>query len=153
MQINQGYMGDARFWVNDPEPTTRVWVNGTFDVLHAGHIHLFQHAKWVTNLGEVFVRVGIDNDERVAQRKGPNRPINTLPNRVSMLRAIRYIDDVVVFGSDDELRDKIREFNPHIMVIGDDYPEGTIIGEEFIPRIIRVPKFGGLSTTKIVNRG
>lgn len=135
------------------EPTTRVWLNGTFDVLHYGHIHLFQHAKFVSQMGDVHVCVGVDNDARVAQRKGANRPINTLSHRVGMLRAIRYIDNVVTFGTDDELRAQIRAYNPHIMVIGDDYPEGTIIGEELIPRIIRVPKFGGLSTTKIINHG
>jgi len=144
-------MSDARFWAIDPEPTTRVWLNGTFDVLHAGHIHLFQHARNISP--NTHVRVGVDSDERVAQRKGNGRPINSLHNRISMLHSIRYIDEVVVFGSDDELRAKIRAYNPHIMVIGDDYPEGTIIGEELISRIIRVPKYGGLSTTKIINHG
>ena len=133
------------------EPTTRVWLNGTFDVLHAGHIHLFQHARNIAS--NAHVCVGVDSDERVAQRKGNGRPINNLSNRISMLHAIRYIDEVVVFGSDDELRAKIRAYNPHIMVIGDDYEISNIIGAEFIPRIIRIPKYGGLSTTKIVNGG
>jgi len=151
MLPNNRDMSDARFWAIDPEPTTRVWLNGTFDVLHAGHIHLFQHARNIAS--NTHVRVGVDSDERVAQRKGNGRPINSLHNRISMLHSIRYIDEVVVFGSDDELRAKIRAYNPHIMVIGDDYPEGTIIGEELISRIIRVPKYGGLSTTKIINHG
>jgi len=133
------------------EPTTRVWLNGTFDVLHAGHIHLFQHARNIAS--NTHVCVGVDSDERVAQRKGNGRPINNLSNRISMLHAIRYIDEVVVFGSDDELRAKIRAYNPHIMVIGDDYEISNIIGAEFIPHIIRIPKYGGLSTTKIVNGG
>ena len=47
------------------EPTTRVWLNGTFDVLHYGHIHLFQTAR---NLyPNTIVRVGLDTDERIRQ--------------------------------------------------------------------------------------
>jgi len=84
------------------EPTTRVWLNGTFDVLHAGHIHLFQHAK---NLyPNTIVCVGLDTDERIRQMKGSNRPINPLHDRINFLHAIRYIDKVVTFGIDDEFR-------------------------------------------------
>ena len=133
------------------EPTTRVWLNGTFDVLHYGHIHLFQHAK---NLyPNTIVRVGLDTDERIRQMKGSTRPINTLSHRTKFLQSIRYIDEVVTFATDDELREQIRVFNPHIMVIGDDYRERTIIGEEYIPRVVYVERYGGLSSTKIINGG
>lgn len=131
------------------EPTTRVWLNGTFDVLHYGHIHLFQHAK---NLyPNTIVRVGLDTDERIRQMKGSTRPINTLSLRTKFLQSIRYIDEVVTFATDDELCEQIRVFNPHIMVIGDDYRERTIIGEEYIPRVVYVERYGGLSSTKIIN--
>ena len=131
------------------EPTTRVWLNGTFDVLHYGHIHLFQHAKKL--YPNTIVRVGLDADERVRQMKGVNRPINHLHLRIETLKAIRYVDEVVIFGSDDELREQIRAFNPHIMVIGEDYRDRTIIGEEYIPRVVYVERYGGLSSTKILN--
>lgn len=132
------------------EPTVRVWLNGTFDVLHAGHIHLFQHAK--TLYPHSYVRVGVDTDERVGRLKGDNRPINTLHNRMKVLKSIRYIDEVVSFNSDNELRAEIALYNPHIMCIGDDYQGRTIIGEEFIPRVIYVERYDGLSTSGIVNR-
>ena len=133
------------------EPTTRVWLNGTFDVLHAGHIHLFQHAK---NLyPNTIVCVGLDTDERIRQMKGSNRPINSLHDRINFLRAIRYIDKVVTFGTDDELLAQIAAFKPHIMVIGDDYRDRTIIGEEHVGRVVYVERYGGLSSTKIINGG
>ena len=139
----------SRNGVVGTEPTTRVWLNGTFDVLHAGHIHLFQHAK---NLyPNTIVCVGLDTDERIRQMKGSNRPINPLHDRINFLHAIRYIDKVVTFGTDDELRAQIAAFKPHIMVIGDDYRGRTIIGEEYIPRVEYVERYDGLSSTKIVN--
>jgi len=130
------------------EPTTRIWLNGTFDVLHAGHIHLFQHARNFTP--NTHVCVGIDDDERVAQLKGDGRPINNLHNRIKMLASIVYIDEIVPFGSDDELRAQIRAYNPHIMVIGDDYRGRTIIGEEHVGRVEYVERYDDLSSTKIL---
>tara|TARA_R110000803_G_scaffold136620_1_gene203529 strand:- start:1453 stop:1875 length:423 start_codon:yes stop_codon:yes gene_type:complete len=137
------------------EPTTRVWINGTFDVVHLGHIKLFQLGKNQLEFphNKTNVRVGIDDDNRVQSMKGPNRPINPLSNRVEFLKSIRFIDDIVVFGSDDELCEKIREYSPHIMCIGEEYRNRTIIGEEYVGRVIYVDKFNDLSTTNIVNGG
>jgi D-beta-D-heptose 7-phosphate kinase/D-beta-D-heptose 1-phosphate adenosyltransferase len=61
----------------------RVWVNGTFDVLHRGHIELLEYAS---KFGKV--RVGIDTDERVKQLKGDSRPINRWSDREYLLKNI-----------------------------------------------------------------
>ena len=137
------------------EPTTRVWINGTFDVVHLGHIKLFQLGKNQLEFphNKTNVRVGIDDDSRVQSMKGPNRPINSLSNRIEFLKSIRFVDEVVTFSSDDELRAKIREYSPHIMCIGEEYRGCTIVGEEFVQRVIYVEKYDDLSTTKIINGG
>tara|TARA_Y100000389_G_scaffold172198_1_gene180467 strand:+ start:861 stop:1271 length:411 start_codon:yes stop_codon:yes gene_type:complete len=131
------------------EPTKRIWLNGTFDVLHLGHIKLFQHAK--QTYPNSIICVGVDTDDRIRQMKGPNRPINPLHYRVEFLKSIRYIDEVCTFATNDELRNKIADFSPDVMCIGDDYRHHTIIGEELIPRIEYVERFDNLSTTKILN--
>ncbi len=59
----------------------RVWVNGTFDVLHRGHIELLEFAS---SLG--LVKVGLDTDERVKQLKGESRPVNTLEDRMFFIQ-------------------------------------------------------------------
>ena len=130
------------------EPTKRIWLNGTFDVVHLGHIKLFQHAK--TLYPNSIVCVGVDTDDRVRQLKGPNRPLNPLPFRVEFLKAIRFIDQVVTFQTDSDLREEIALFNPDVMLIGDDYRHHTIIGEELIPRIEYVKRFDSLSTTSLI---
>ena len=131
------------------EPTTRVWLNGTFDVLHAGHIHLFQRAREMSS--NTTVCVGLDTDERIRQAKGNSRPVNSLKNRIKFLESIRYIDQVVTFGTDKELITHIRNFNPDVMVIGEDYLNKPIIGQEYIELIHYVPRYEGLSSTKILN--
>ena len=133
------------------EPTTRIWINGTFDVLHPGHIRLLQYAKEL--FPSSYVGVGVDTDDRVRQMKGPNRPLNPLPFRMDFLKELQSVDEVLSFSSDDDLREVIALFNPDVMLIGDDYRHHTIIGEELIPRIIYVRRFEGLSTTRIINGG
>ena len=123
-----------------------VWVNGSFDVLHMGHIKLFQRAR---QMGFPVV-VGIDTDERISELKGPLRPINSLKNRIYFLHSIKYIDEVVVFSTDEELEEAIHSRMPRYMFIGNDYRDKTIIGEEWIKEVIYVPRYGGLSSSAII---
>lgn len=126
----------------------RVWVNGSFDILHVGHIELLKYAN---SFGDVWV--GLDTDDRIKQLKGENRPYNSLHDRKIMMRAIKYVKVVLSFDSDDTLRSLIKRVKPDIMVIGDDYKDKPIIGAEFIPRIEYFKKIKGKSTTNIINYG
>ncbi len=123
----------------------KIWVNGTFDILHIGHIRLLEHAA---SLG--ILRVGIDTDERVREKKGNDRPFNCLKDRIDFMRSIKFVDSVVCFDSDDTLINRIKEWKPDIMVIGNDYKYHQIIGVEYIPKIEFFEKVEGLSTTKIL---
>ena len=126
----------------------RVWVNGSFDILHIGHLRLLEYAALFGS-----VRVGIDTDNRIKEKKGADRPYNTLEDRVEFLYGLKYVTDVVTFDSDIELIERIREYGPDMMVIGDDYNYDSIIGKEFIPEIKFFEKVPGKSTTKILNYG
>jgi rfaE bifunctional protein nucleotidyltransferase chain/domain len=123
----------------------KVWVNGTFDVMHVGHIKLLEQAS---KLGSV--RVGLDTDERIKSKKGPTRPVNTLEDRIEFMKSIRYVDSVVSFGSNKELEDRIKEWDADIMVIGDDYKYHEIIGAELVDRIFFFDKIEGKSTSNIL---
>jgi D-beta-D-heptose 7-phosphate kinase/D-beta-D-heptose 1-phosphate adenosyltransferase len=127
-----------------------VWINGTFDVLHMGHINLFIKARKLAG-PEGRVVVGIDSDERIRELKGPTRPVNNIFDRIGFLRAIRYIDGVVVFSSAEELEAHIKHFNPDILLIGDDYKDKPIIGSQYAKEIVYFPRYGGLSSSKIIS--
>jgi D-beta-D-heptose 7-phosphate kinase/D-beta-D-heptose 1-phosphate adenosyltransferase len=123
----------------------RVWVNGTFDVLHIGHVRLLEFAK---TFGEV--RVGVDTDQRVKERKGESRPYNSLDDRIDFLKSLKSVDSVVSFDSNDELCKRIQEWKPDLMVIGDDYDSNSIVGIEYISRVEFFRKIPGHSTSKIL---
>jgi D-beta-D-heptose 7-phosphate kinase/D-beta-D-heptose 1-phosphate adenosyltransferase len=128
-----------------------VWLNGTFDVLHAGHIKLFRHARKLAGpAGRVVV--GTDSDERIRELKGPTRPINNIFDRVDFLNAIKYIDCVVTFSSEDELEVRIKQFSPDILLIGNDYVDKPIVGAQYAKEIVYFPRYGGLSSSNIIGR-
>ena len=123
----------------------KVWVNGAFDVLHIGHIKLLEYAK---SLGSV--RVGLDTDSRIKMLKGENRPFNTLRDRVDFLHAIKHVNSVAVFDTEERLIDLIKLYEPDYMVIGSDYRDKRIIGREYVKEIVFFDRIADKSTTNIL---
>jgi rfaE bifunctional protein nucleotidyltransferase chain/domain len=124
---------------------TKVVVNGTFDILHLGHLKMLEFAR---SFKDSYVLVLIDQDERVKKLKGPARPVNTFEERKTMLESLKFVDKVKGFNSDSELEDLIQEYTPDIMVKGSDYKDKTIIGAEFCKEIRFYDYVNGYSTTE-----
>jgi D-beta-D-heptose 7-phosphate kinase / D-beta-D-heptose 1-phosphate adenosyltransferase len=124
----------------------KVWVNGCFDVLHHGHFKLLNYAA---ELGDYLV-VGIDTNLRVRELKGDSRPYHTEDERRYNLLSIKGVRKVVMFGTDADLEWHIKNEAPDIMVIGSDYKNKSIIGKEFIPKIVYFDRLNNFSTTNIL---
>ena len=127
----------------------KIVVNGTFDVIHPGHLALLNYAK---SLGD-FLIVAIDSDSRVSELKGPQRPINPQHERKLLLENLRAVDRVVIFNSSSELVDIIQQCA--IMVKGSDYRGKSIIGEANC-QVVYFDRINEYSSTKkiqdIINR-
>ena len=124
-----------------------IWTNGCFDVLHVGHIRMFEFAK---SLGDKLV-VGIDSDNRVKKSKGSNRPINSQNDRIEMLRSIKFVDDVVVFDSDYSLTEEISKSGASVIVVGSEYRERGVVGSH-LAEVAYFDRIGEFSTTGIIEK-
>ena len=126
----------------------KVWTNGCFDIIHRGHIELFRYAK---SLGEELV-VGIDSDKKIKEDKSKDRPINNLQDRIFMLQSIKYIDKVIPFDTTKELRDTVKWYRPNIMVIGSDWKDKEVIGDQFADKLVFFDRICDYSTSKIIGK-
>jgi len=122
----------------------KIIVNGTFDILHQGHIRMLNTAR---SLGD-YLLVCIDTDRRVKELKGENRPIVNQYDRKYHLEQLRSVDQVLMFDSQEELIEIIQIFKPDIMVKGSDYKGRSVIGETYVPEVIYYERLGEYSTTK-----
>jgi D-beta-D-heptose 7-phosphate kinase/D-beta-D-heptose 1-phosphate adenosyltransferase len=127
--------------------TMKIWLNGCFDVLHHGHFKLIQHAASFG--GELII--GIDSDERVKKLKGEGRPFHSESERSFNLRQIRGVDAVVVFDSDEKLRELLERYKPDKFFIGSDYIGKEIIGQEFVKQVVIFNRLDKFSTTDILS--
>jgi D-beta-D-heptose 7-phosphate kinase/D-beta-D-heptose 1-phosphate adenosyltransferase len=131
--------------------STIVFTNGVFDILHAGHVTYLQVAR---SFGDVLV-LGINADDSVRRLKGPQRPLNTLSDRMIVVDALRCVDYVISFAQDTPL-DLIRALQPDVLVKGGDYVRETVVGAEDVEswggRVEIVPLLEGRSTTNLITR-
>jgi len=128
----------------------RIYVDLVGDLFHAGHVELLRAAR---SLGDWLV-VGVLSDEVVAEYK--RRPIMTLEERVAVVRACRYVDEVVAAAPDVVTLEFLREHDISLVVHGDDLTEEAIAAVyadvDAAGMLRRVPRRAGLSTTELIRR-
>ena len=119
----------------------KVLVNGTFDIIHLGHLELLNYAK---SQGD-YLLVAIDVDSRVKQLKGSSRPINTQIERKILLENLKAVDEVRFFTTDEDLNNMIKECDK--LVKGSDYKGKYIVGSEFCKELIFFDRIEQYSST------
>lgn len=125
---------------------TTVIVNGTFDILHPGHIAMLNTAR---SLGDYLI-VCIDTDRRVKELKGDARPINDQYFRKVMLSNIKAVDVVELFDSQEDLIKLIKMYKPDIMVKGSDWKGKSVVAEQYVKEIFWYDRIDEYSSTKII---
>lgn len=128
-----------------------VFTNGTFDILHRGHVEYLARAR---KLGDVLV-VGLNTDASIRRIKGPRRPVNPLADRAAVLTALSSVDYVVPFSSDTPAR-LIALLLPDVLVKGADWKRGDIVGADLVRRhggtVRRIRLTPGRSTSTMIAR-
>ncbi|MFA5140392.1 MAG: adenylyltransferase/cytidyltransferase family protein [Elusimicrobiota bacterium] len=125
-----------------------VFTNGVFDILHPGHVHLLEKAR---GLGHALI-VGVNTDASARRLgKGPDRPVNTLKDRMRVLAALACVDAVAAFGEDtpEKLLSRLR---PDVLVKGADYRPDQVAGRRYAGRVVLISFKKGHSTTGLLKR-
>lgn len=123
-------------------------LNGSFDLLHAGHLQILYEASKVADT----LIVALNSDESIKQYKGPSRPIIALRYRMQMMTALSFVDYVTWFKETDPLQ-VLTAIKPNIHVNGSEYGEDCIEAElvkSFGGEIHIVSLVPGLSTSSII---
>jgi D-beta-D-heptose 7-phosphate kinase/D-beta-D-heptose 1-phosphate adenosyltransferase len=123
----------------------KIFVNGTFDILHRGHLEMLRYAR---SLGDELM-VCIDSDSRVRELKGESRPVNNQDDRKFMIDSLKWVDRCWIFSDEEELEKIIELYQPDIMVKGSDYNGKRIVGEQYCKEI-KFYDHTGHSTTRLI---
>lgn len=133
------------------EGRTVVFTNGTFDILHRGHVDYLTAAR---KLGDVLV-VGLNTDASIRRIKGDPRPVNRGRDRAAVLAGLAAVDYVCFFSGDTPLR-LITAVIPDVLVKGADWSVAAIVGREVVEghggRVRTVRLTPGRSTTGVIDR-
>ena len=98
---------------------------GAFDLMHAGHMLMFEDAKSVCDK----LIVAIQSDPSI-DRPYKNRPVQSFDERVIMVSGCRYVDEVLLYHTEDDLLKILKQVNPDVRILGSDYLNKTFTGQD-----------------------
>ena len=120
----------------------KVITYGTFDLFHVGHLNILRRAK---ELGDYLV-VAVSCD-KFNEMKG-KKAYHSVNDRVAILEAIEFVDEVIVEEGWEQKNSDIKEHNIDIFVMGDDW-KGKFDDLKELCEVVYLPRTHGISTTKI----
>ena len=95
----------------------------TFDLLHAGHIQMLREAKQQCDYLICGLQVDPSND-----RPEKNAPIQTVVERYTQLKAVSYVDEIIPYGTEQDLEDILTMYNIDVRILGEEYRDKTFTG-------------------------
>ena len=128
-----------------------VFTNGTFDIIHRGHVEYLSRAR---KCGDVLM-VGLNTDASIRRIKGKGRPVNQERDRAVVLSALASVDFVCLFG-DDTPYNLIKRLQPDVLVKGADWRREDIVGADIVlgrgGTVRRIRLTPGRSTSSLIQR-
>ena len=97
----------------------------TFDLLHAGHISMLREAKEHCD----YLICGLQVDPSV-DRKEKNAPVQTLVERWFQLQGVRYVDEIIPYQTEEDLKDLLQMLNIDVRIIGQEYKSKKFTGRD-----------------------
>ncbi|MFN0065100.1 MAG: adenylyltransferase/cytidyltransferase family protein [Chlamydiales bacterium] len=125
-------------------------LNGSFDLLHAGHLYMIFEASKVADI----LLIAVNSDASVKKYKGTTRPIISLPQRLEMLAALSFVDYLTWFDEEDP-RSILQVIRPDIHVNGEEYGKDCIeadVVKRVGGKLHLVNRIPGLATSEVIEK-
>ena len=116
-----------------------------FDLLHAGHVLMLEDSKKQCD----YLIVGLQSDPTIDRPEIKNKPIQSLQERQIQLEAIKYIDEIVIYDTENELYDLLKKINPDVRILGSDYKNKSFTGDDLPIKIYYHNRNHSFSTTNL----
>ena len=101
----------------------------TFDLLHAGHIAMLREAKTHCD----YLICGLQVDPSM-DRPEKNAPVQTIVERYTQLQAVKYVDEIIVYCSEQDLVDILEIYDINVRILGDEYKNKDFTGKDVCRR-------------------
>lgn len=135
---------NVEIWKKNQPPKIGITA-GAFDIIHPGYIRMFRDAKQYCN----HLIVAIHKDPSI-ERNYKLKPIHSLSERTEMLLALKYVDDVVYYSTEEEFLNYLRSGKYDIRFIGSDYKDGSYTGIDIDIEVVWIDRdFHNYSTTRL----
>jgi glycerol-3-phosphate cytidylyltransferase len=118
-----------------------------FDLLHAGHLIMLKDAKSQCDK----LIVGLQTDPSI-DRKDKNKPIQTLEERKIQLEAVKYIDEIIVYETENDLHKLLFDLDPDVRILGSDWKGEPFTGYNLPINIYFHERNHNYSTTNLRNK-
>lgn len=118
-------------------------IAGSFDVIHPGYIKMFIEAKKVCS----HLTIALQTDPTF-ERKEKLKCILSVEERIEMLSSIKYIDNICLYKTEQELCTLLINNNFDVRILGNDYIDKQITGKNLCKHIYYIERSHGWSTTK-----
>lgn len=96
-----------------------------FDLLHAGHVQMLREAKDHCD----YLICGLQTDPSV-DRKEKNKPIQTVVERYTQLKALSYVDEIIPYNTEEDLKDLLTLYQIDVRILGEEYKTQDFTGKE-----------------------
>jgi len=97
-----------------------------FDLLHAGHIVMLREAKNHCD----YLIAGIQTDPTIDRPDSKNKPVQSLVERYSQLSAVKYVDEIIPYQTEQDLIDILSMYEIDVRILGDEYKEKDFTGKD-----------------------
>lgn len=101
-----------------------------FDLLHAGHVQMLREAKENCD----YLLVGLQTDPTL-DRTDKNPPVQTIVERYTQLKGIEYVNEIIPYGTEQDLEDILTMYHINVRVIGEEYRDKEFTGKDICERL------------------